>query len=174
MKDVAIRPITPQDVETAARFISLVNTGEATMFPDLAGTRAEITQMATRIVESGLPAFTLRLYEGEGRICGFIALSPDNPSLLLGPLLHIGDWAGHADAMFRALINAVGPADYQTRSGTDTFSVHFFPANRNMHAFVLRHDGRVVSADSREYAERNSAAMPRTTSLMCGLIPFGR
>ena len=144
MKDVAIRPLTQQDTEAAARFISLDNTGEAAALPDLPTARAEAAHLLRRVLERELPAFTLRLYEGTGRICGLIALSPDDPSVLLGPLLHIGDWAGHADAMLTALRNALTSGRNTMVSENGMLSVRFYPGNRNMHSLVERHGGETT------------------------------
>ncbi|MFP4643884.1 MAG: N-acetyltransferase family protein [Spirochaetales bacterium] len=172
MKDVSIHVLTAEDADAAARFIALVNTGEATALPDLPTTKDEARAVIERVLAVGVPAFILRLYEGEGRICGFIAVSPENTSVLLGPLLHIGDWAGHAEAMLRAVLDAVHLRESRFLNKSETLSVRFYSANRNMRALIERHGGPVIDLTSAQQTSDAGSGLARSVRVQLGTIPL--
>lgn len=172
MKDVAIKTLDFEDLREAAAFVDLVNTGEARFIPSLDADRDSlVAHFHTLLRMNGVPSpKLLRLYEGDGRVCGFLAATPRSEApayrsdyhshmaaaqsagessptgygdphrlVLGGPLLTVGDWAGHADALFNALVNELDES-------TNFLELDYYPANHNMRRFAERHGFREASA----------------------------
>ncbi|MFW5994989.1 MAG: hypothetical protein ACOCRN_02675 [Spirochaetia bacterium] len=175
MKDVSISKLVAENVQEAALFIDVMNSGEAAFVPSLAADRASIAgHLRTLLQLEEVPSpRVLRLYEGQGRICGFLGAAPRDPAMqsgsnfespapqlvLQGPLLSIGDWAGHADALFRSLIGEISKMA-ENGGYAKHLELEFYPANRNIRRFAERHGFTIVPAGGDRFCTARAAIAP--------------
>lgn len=144
MKDVAIMALSECDTDGTtlaelARFLELMACWPATAASGLPGERSKIAFFLRAILDSGGEILIIRLYQGEGRICGAIAAEWRQDGVTLhGPVLNIGDWAGHAEALLSSLARCMSERNLQLPESSHVV-VPASKENRNLHRFARDH-----------------------------------